>query len=164
LGAAWIAALITSLEIRERFGHTHGEPYANISVIAVAGAVLAMLWCGFAFFFYKTHSLEPLSPVAESRIKVSSADPDAFFSHLPRTSEDIAGQPMEPINIVLVGSQDEIFSALSKSGWLASDPIWRTARQHWADRGDEPLRKRVLLKGETKRRRLGIPMFMGKVT
>jgi hypothetical protein len=28
---------------------------------------------------------------------------------------------------------------------------------------DEPLCKRVLLKGETKRRRLGIPMFLGKV-
>ena len=36
--------------------------------------------------------------------------------------------------------------------------------QHGEDRGDEPLRKRVLLKAETKRRRLGIPMFLGKVT
>jgi len=36
--------------------------------------------------------------------------------------------------------------------------------QHGTDRGDEPLRKKVLLKGETKRRRLGIPMFPGKVT
>jgi hypothetical protein len=35
--------------------------------------------------------------------------------------------------------------------------------QHLGDRGDEPLRKRELFKGETKRRRLGIPMFMGKL-
>jgi hypothetical protein len=40
----------------------------------------------------------------------------------------------------------------------------QSSAQHGADRGDEPLRKTVLLKGGTKRRRLGIPMFMGKVT
>jgi DNA polymerase-4 len=35
--------------------------------------------------------------------------------------------------------------------------------QHLGDRGDEPQRKQQLFKGETKRKRLGIPMFMGKV-
>jgi len=48
--------------------------------------------------------------------------------------------------------------------YLGSSHLAQSSTQHGADRGDEPLRKRVLLKGETKRRRLGIPMFMGKVT
>src|SRR5215510_15688112 len=35
--------------------------------------------------------------------------------------------------------------------------------QHLGERGDEPQRKQQLFKGETKRKRLGIPMFMGRV-
>src|SRR5262249_23284472 len=35
--------------------------------------------------------------------------------------------------------------------------------QHLGERGDEPQRKQQLCKGETKRKRLGIPMFMGQV-
>jgi DNA polymerase-4/DNA polymerase V len=34
---------------------------------------------------------------------------------------------------------------------------------HLGDRGDEPQRKQQLFKGETKRKRLAIPMFMGKI-
>ncbi len=37
-------------------------------------------------------------------------------------------------------------------------------KQHEGERGDAPERTRQLLKGETKRRRLGIPMFLGKIT
>ncbi len=48
--------------------------------------------------------------------------------------------------------------------YLGSSHLAQSSAQHSADRGDEPLRKRVLLKGETKRRRLGIPMFLGRVT
>jgi len=35
--------------------------------------------------------------------------------------------------------------------------------QHEKERGDQPERKKLLLKGENKRQRIGIPMFMGKV-
>lgn len=37
-------------------------------------------------------------------------------------------------------------------------------KQHEGERGDAPERTRQLLKGETKRKRLGIPMFLGKMT
>jgi len=36
--------------------------------------------------------------------------------------------------------------------------------QHTGDRADTPERQRRLLKGETKRRRLGIPMFTAELT
>jgi len=35
--------------------------------------------------------------------------------------------------------------------------------QHKKARGDVPERRKPLLKGENKRQRIGIPMFMGKV-
>jgi hypothetical protein len=36
--------------------------------------------------------------------------------------------------------------------------------QHLGERGDKPARKTELFTGETARRRLGIPMFMGKMS
>jgi hypothetical protein len=46
---------------------------------------------------------------------------------------------------------------------LRSSFLAHRFQQHLGDRGDEPRRRRLLLKGETKRKRLGIPMFMGEV-
>jgi len=42
-------------------------------------------------------------------------------------------------------------------------PSRRQHAHHEDARGAEPLRKRVLLKGESNRKRLGIPMYQGKV-
>ena len=47
--------------------------------------------------------------------------------------------------------------------YLGTSLLAQKFSQHLGERGDEPLRKRELFKGETKRRRVGIPMFMGKL-
>ena len=47
--------------------------------------------------------------------------------------------------------------------YLATSLLAQKFSQHLGERGDEPLRKRELFKGETKRKRMGIPMFMGKL-
>jgi len=47
--------------------------------------------------------------------------------------------------------------------YLGTSLLAQKFSQHLGERGDEPLRKRELFKGETKRRRMGIPMFMGKL-
>ena len=47
--------------------------------------------------------------------------------------------------------------------YLGTSLLAQKFSQHLSERGDEPLRKRELFKGETKRRRVGIPMFMGKL-
>src|SRR5262249_6551794 len=47
--------------------------------------------------------------------------------------------------------------------FLGSSFLAHKLGQHLGERGDEPQRKQQLFKGETKRKRLGIPMFMGKV-
>ena len=47
--------------------------------------------------------------------------------------------------------------------YLGSSHQANAFAQHLGERGDDPTRKNLLLKGETKRRRLGIPMFLGEV-
>jgi DNA polymerase-4/DNA polymerase V len=48
--------------------------------------------------------------------------------------------------------------------FLGSTFLAHQHKQHEGERGDAPERTRQLLKGETKRKRLGIPMFLGKIT
>jgi hypothetical protein len=45
--------------------------------------------------------------------------------------------------------------------FLGSSFLAHQHNQHEGERGDAPERTRQLLKGETKRKRLGIPMFIG---
>jgi hypothetical protein len=47
--------------------------------------------------------------------------------------------------------------------FLGSSFLAHQHAQHEGARGAEPERRRVLFKGETKRKRLAIPMFLGKV-
>jgi DNA polymerase-4 len=47
--------------------------------------------------------------------------------------------------------------------FLGSSFLAHKFGQHLGDRGDEPLRKTLLFKGETRRKHLGIPMFIGNV-
>jgi len=48
--------------------------------------------------------------------------------------------------------------------FLGSSFLAHDRPQHERERGDTPERKNLLLKGENRRQRIGIPMFMGKVT
>ncbi|MDP2817654.1 MAG: LssY C-terminal domain-containing protein [Polaromonas sp.] len=41
---------------------------------------------------------------------------------LPRWSEDLIGGRMEPISLVLVGSEDDILGAFTRAGWALADP------------------------------------------
>src|SRR5262245_57114050 len=47
--------------------------------------------------------------------------------------------------------------------FLGSSFLAHRFAQHLGERGDEPLRRTLLFKGETKRKRLSIPMFTGEV-
>ena len=46
----------------------------------------------------------------------------AFPPDLPRRTEDLIGGQMEPISLVLVGSEDDILRAFTRAGWALADP------------------------------------------
>ena len=48
--------------------------------------------------------------------------------------------------------------------FLGASFLAHTHAQHESERGQVPERQRALLPGETARKRVGIPMFMGDVT
>ena len=67
-------------------------------------------------------------------------------------------------NIVRVAvGEAQIFDLLRLRDGPGGDLGTRLWGRAAGKRGDEPERRRKLLKGETERRRLGIPMYMGKL-
>jgi len=55
---------------------------------------------------------------------LSTSDfPSTLFAAAPRFSEDILGRPMEPINVIMVGSEADLTKAFVDAGWEPTVPI-----------------------------------------
>ena len=61
--------------------------------------------------------LPPARPTLDIGQLRSALPPD-----LPRWTEDLIGGQMEPISLVLVGSEDDILRAFTRAGWALADP------------------------------------------
>ncbi len=132
-GAAWLTVLITALEIRRKFkNHQSRIPYLRRSKVVILGICLIIVWSGYIGYYFLSHPLKAQTIASEPKIIIQKSDlPKSLFSNLPKTSEDITGGPMEPINIIIIGSQEKLAETFKAAGWYASDPItlkfvWRS--------------------------------------
>ncbi|MEK7619259.1 MAG: LssY C-terminal domain-containing protein [Patescibacteria group bacterium] len=123
--AAWLTTLITILEIRRSFTtaqerlelRTTPSPYR-------LGIPLAVFWFIFVTISYRSFPLELSPSIPELQTTVAiGALPDALFQSLPRYSETLLGKRTEPINMVIVASEDALQNSFVKMGWSHSDPI-----------------------------------------
>ena len=129
-GAAWITILITNLEIRRKFKGLGIKKFKIIKdnqQIKVFGGCLIAIWLAFIGYFYQTH---PFGQVATKQkeereiINIRRSDvPNELFNNLPRVSETLFGKPQEPINIIVVGSYDQLKKVFLDAGWLPCDSI-----------------------------------------
>jgi undecaprenyl-diphosphatase len=133
--AAWLTALITTLEIRRKFSLKEKEmPYIKKSKLVILSMIMAGIWIVFMAYFFKTHPLKSPAMIPEKQIVISGKDiPDNLFSIFPRTSETITGGTMEPINFIIVGNEQQVRKAFEKAGWLPTDPVnprsvWRMTK------------------------------------
>lgn len=126
-GAAWLTVIITGLEINRRLQANYWRRQDEIPRTGPAvGVTLAAIWLLFTAFFYIQHPLpERAEPPTQVRAHVvpSQSLPAHLFDTIPRASETITGKPIEPINIVIVGTQPELEKVFADSGWHLSDPI-----------------------------------------
>jgi len=124
-GAAWLTVLITALEIRRKFkNHRLRTPFLKRSKIVIIAMSLILVWGGYIVYYFLAHPLRAQTIINEKPIIIQKNDlPKNLFSNLPRTSEDITGDPMEPINIIFIGSKQQLDVDLKSAGWYASDPI-----------------------------------------
>ncbi len=140
-GAAWLAAVITALEIRRRFGPIGVfESHFRRRSVALLGSVLAIAWLAFIVLFCFSHPLKAGPSFEQPSIAITLNDiPAGLFAQLPRTSETLTGEEMEPINVIVVGTRDGLDRAFRDAGWLPTDPVtpasvWKLTTSSLLDR------------------------------
>ena len=123
LGGAWLTAVITALTIANRVVAVDGSPSRSGRNGLMAGT-LFVAWAGVVTAFYVTHPLVRRDHIKPVPVELSASDfPENLFIATSRFSEDIAGKPMEPINIILVSGIGDLRKALEEAGWEPTDQI-----------------------------------------
>ncbi len=123
-GVAWLAAIITAVEIRQKFKPKITEPRISRRVTIFLSFICAILWSGYAWYFWQTNPLKPptIAPTQPLITINESGLPDQLFNNLPKTSENITGKPMEPISLVVIAKGDQEFiTAMQRAGWYLAD-------------------------------------------
>lgn len=130
-GGAWLTAIITALEIRKKFNPREKNfPYLPYSSIIAISIILLALWGGYIAYFFKNHPLPQRQALVRDQIIISEKDiPQNLFLNLPKRSEDITGNYMEPVNIIAVGSYENLVKTFGRAGWFLTDKI--NAKNLW---------------------------------
>jgi len=123
VGTAWLSILITSLKIKKKF-----NPLPSIKIhlskktINLFITFLISIWIIFIISFFITHPLKPININQTPKTTIQTNQiADKLFEKLPKISESITSLPAEPINIIIVGSQEKIHQAFTQSGWYLLD-------------------------------------------
>lgn len=87
----------------------------------IAGGTVLILCAGAAAWQTMRTATLPIEPDSIARPLDITALPNSVPADFPRWSEDLVGGKMEPISLVLVGSQAEMLAAFARAGWARAD-------------------------------------------
>ena len=122
-GAAWLAAALAGLFVW-RSRRPPRPPRLSYRSRVLAACALGCAWLSLAVCLYRWVPLpQPHSVPTPAVILPADQIPSGLFRDLPTHSEDLTGRPMEPVNVVLVGSEAAVRASFLKSGWYDADPI-----------------------------------------
>lgn len=123
LGAAWLTATITFFSVA-RASAADGISRPTSALSEAVGISLVIAWVSIVGAFNYTHPLVDKSSPRNAPVNLSEKTfPAAMFALAPRFSEDITGRPMEPINVILIGSEADLENAFGQAGWEPTDRI-----------------------------------------
>ncbi len=123
LGAAWLTAVATIFGVhRRRSNHSElPKPYVGTHFLA---ALLFATWFVFTGAFYLVHPIAIGQHAAPPTVVLPEANfPNNLIAAGPQFSEDIVGKAIEPINVIIVGSEHDVLRAFDEAGWKPTDPI-----------------------------------------
>jgi undecaprenyl-diphosphatase len=124
-GAAWLTIIITALTVSPAPGVTSISSWPYTRLGRIVDGILLVAWVAIVASFYETHPLRaPTGKAQQEPVTLQEGDvPTTLFSYVPRSSEDILGRPEEPINVILIGSDEDLRRGFQEAGWLPADPI-----------------------------------------
>ena len=142
-GLAWLSVIITSLKIRKKYKERKkledqtlifNKGSYDSSKIKMISVSFFLFWIAFSLYYYHSNSNKIIFPVSYhdnlEEIPIGKENmTEEIFNNLPRVSETIVGESMEPINIIFVGSEEELYDDFSEAGWVSCDPL--TLHSSW---------------------------------
>ncbi|MEO7938023.1 MAG: LssY C-terminal domain-containing protein, partial [Burkholderiaceae bacterium] len=87
----------------------------------IAGTCVLAIGLGSAFVFASHRTLLPIGPPPARHAINIAALRSALPMDIPRQSEDLVGGKMEPISLVLVGSEQDLVEGFARAGWARAD-------------------------------------------
>ncbi len=131
---AWLALLVAILEA-EKKTYERRDRNPRISASTRKNVILTIggFWIVAVAFFSLRHPFSAVVIVPEERrILSEEASLDELFASVPRTTQTLFGKSTEPINLIFVGTADQIDDAFRSGGWQQADGItipnaWRAA-------------------------------------
>ena len=118
LGPAWVATVLIL------FGIVWKRPVEATTRPLSPWAVAACLavWLGVAIAVYVSHPLVPHIALHKQSVSLNEKDFDSqLFDHIPRLTEDITGEQIEPINIIIIANDSDLQKTFALAGWEAAD-------------------------------------------
>lgn len=128
IGALWLVIGISVMEwlLFEAHLKKINEALDNRSrqAGAILLAVVALFYVGYALIFRPQIRLLPQPPAAKITISPRSFVQVFADQHLPYVTETIAGNPEEPINLIILAANDErLFQAFDRAHWYKADVV-----------------------------------------
>ena len=137
LGVHWPSDLLGSLALALiilaalLFFLHHAEPIrwidtfrlpVNSRAFRIAGSSALVTAVGALAILTSRQKILPIKPPVASYSLDISALRVSLPPDLPRWTEDLIGGRMEPVSLVLVGSEADLLSAFTRAGWARADP------------------------------------------
>lgn len=128
LGLAVLTLVVSLLSQKERVAPERaGTPYAPKKLTALAGIALFLLEALFVKYYYLEHPLivQPVAPQQKIVVIRSDANLDDFIrtNQFPKYSESLSGNAMEPMNFIVIGSEDSLKKAFLAAGWTTAEML-----------------------------------------
>lgn len=100
---------------------TFRPPPQSVPVLRAAGPALVLVAIGAAGVMAGSTKLLEARPAPTAQPITLQSLQTALPPALPRWSEDLIGGQMEPISLVLVGSEEDMAAAFGRAGWRLAD-------------------------------------------
>lgn len=125
-GAALLTVIITALEInRKFFRRGEGPPFVQKKAMRLLAGIFFLIWISCLVYYYHSYPLPHKEAVDFGHPQTVSEGnvPEGIFSTAPRYTEGISGRNIEPINVVIVATPDELLQTFQAAGWQMADQV-----------------------------------------
>lgn len=97
------------------------KPYIPQKIIYRLGILFFLIWIIYLYYFFTTHPFTSQPQVINTSIPISENLSENIFKNVPRYSATIFGGQIEPINIIIIGSQEKVINIFNSAKWLPLD-------------------------------------------